>query len=149
VVGTQAGAPNVFTPAQLLQSARASERKGYGSLPGLRQLGEQGQEVLPSTVPNSGTADRTLALGLMGGALGLGGGAEYATTQSLDTTGDTAKNAAGVAALAAILGTRRGQSILEAGLFRRPQVMQQAGRGIRRLGGLFGSTGGAITLNQQ
>jgi hypothetical protein len=148
-VGTQAGAPGLFTPAQLLQSVRASERRGFGDLPGLRQLGEQGQEVLPSTVPNSGTADRTLALGLMGGALGVGGGAEYASTQSLDTTGDAAKNAAGIAALAAILGTRRGQSILEAGLFRRPQIMQQAGRGIRRLGGLFGSTGGAITLNQQ
>ena len=148
-VGTQAGAPGLFTPAQLLQSVRASERRGFGDLPGLRQLGEQGQEVLPSTVPNSGTADRTLALGLMGGALGVGGGAEYASTQSLDTTGDAAKTAAGIAALAAILGTRRGQDVIEAGLFRRPQVMQQAGRGIRRTGGLFGSTGGAIALNQQ
>jgi len=156
VVGTQAGTPNIFTPAQLLQSLRASERRGYGSLPGLRSLGEQGQEVLPSTVPNSGTADRMLGaqavaglsgIGALGGAVGFAGdptaqGAAQGGSAALGTT-------AALGGLAALLGTRGGQRVLEQILITRPQAAQQIGQGFRRRAGLFGSGGAVVGLNQQ
>jgi hypothetical protein len=152
-VGTQAGAPNVFTPAQLMQSVRASERRGYGDLARLRELGMAGQDVLPSTVPNSGTTDRMLAVQALGGAGALGGAAGFAGNPTAEgAAGGTATglgSAASLAALAALLGTRGGQSALESILITRPQVAQRVGQGIRRRGGLFGSAGAAVGLNQQ
>jgi hypothetical protein len=142
-IGTQTGDVNVFTPAQLIAASRASERKGFGDNP-LMPLGRAGQEVLPSTVPNSGTADRLAFMGAVGGLGALGGGAEFATTNQLGTTADAGLTAGSLAAAAALLGTRRGQQLLEKVLITRPQVAQRAGDAIRRRGGLFGSSGNAI-----
>jgi hypothetical protein len=142
-IGTQAGEANVFTPAQLIAASRASERKGFGDNP-LMPLGRAGQEVLPSTVPNSGTADRLAFMGAVGGLGALGGGAEFATTNQVGTTADAGLTAGSLAAAAALLGTRRGQQMLETLLITRPQVAQRAGDAIRRRGGLFGSSGNAI-----
>jgi len=152
-VGTQAGAPNIFTPAQLLQSLRASERRGYGSLPGLRSLGEQGQEVLPSTVPNSGTADRMLGAQMLTGVGALGGMAGFASNPTAQGAAEGSGGAVGTVAtiggLAALLGTRGGQRVLEQILITRPQAAQQIGQGFRRRAGLFGSGGAVVGLNQQ
>lgn len=67
----------VFTPADLWQSIksdalRTGRRKAFAKGDGdLLELANAGQEVLPSKIPNSGTADRLLAMGRAGGAGGL------------------------------------------------------------------------------
>lgn len=148
-VGTQTGEVNVFTPAQLLQATRAAERRGYGLDARLQALGEQGQAVLPSTVPNSGTTDRAAFIAGLGALGALGGGAEFANTQQMGTTQDVATTGASAAALAALLGTRRGQEALERILITRPQMAQQVGQGFRRRAGLFGSAAVPIALEAQ
>jgi hypothetical protein len=148
-VGTQAGEVNVFTPAQLIQSARQSENRGFGQNP-LMELGRQGQDVLPSTVPNSGTTDRMLAVQALGGVGALGGAAGLVNDPSAQGaaqgSGAAIGTTASLAALAALLGTRGGQRALEGVLISRPQIAQQAGQGIRRRSGLFGSTGAGLAL---
>jgi hypothetical protein len=145
-VGTQTGAPNVFTPAQLIGAARAAEKRGYGQNP-LMPLARQGQEVLPSTLPNSGTTDRAIMTGTLG-TLGLGGvgalgGAASADQPNLgnaaEGAGSTVLTGAGILGALGLLGTRRGQAALERVLITRPQMAQQAGQAIRRRSGIFGS----------
>lgn len=149
-VGTRSGEVNVFTPSQLLDSARKAE-VNFGSGAALRQLGEQGQQVLPSTLPNSGTADRLIALGLLGsaGTVGAGGGfmgaeQDQGLQGAASGAGMGAGSLVGISAILAALGTRRGQQALEQILISRPQVAQAAGQGFRRRAGLFGSAGAVL-----
>jgi hypothetical protein len=148
-VGTRTGEVNVFTPSQLLEAARKSEAK-FGNGAALRQLGEQGQEVLPSTVPNSGTTDRAAALALLAGAGGIGGGLGLASDQSAQGAASGAGTGLGTlaatSAILGLLGTRGGQKALEQILITRPQVAQRAGQGVRRSGGLFGRSGASLAL---
>jgi hypothetical protein len=144
-VGTQTGAPNVYTPAQLIGAARAAERRGYGQNP-LMPLARQGQEVLPSTLPNSGTTDRAIltsglgALGLGGiGALGGAASSERPLTGATEGATGTVATGAGILGALAALGTRRGQAALERVLITRPQAAQAFGQGIRRRSGIFGA----------
>lgn len=131
-VGTQTGERNVFTPAQLLAAARNSEKK-YGTTQALQTLGEQGQDVLPSTIPNSGSFDRYI---LGAGLLGTAGGADYLTDDG--DYSNTAKTAALLSLLTAG-GTRRGQKALNRLLTERPPSWTNAGKAIDRRAGLFGS----------
>jgi hypothetical protein len=162
-VGTRTGQVNVYSPSQLLDAARQAESR-YGTGAALRELGEAGQQVLPSTVPNSGTTDRAIAASLLGG-FGLGGGVigagagasgagegeamSGALSGGASGVGSGLGTAAALASALALLGTRGGQAALEAALINRPQALQNAGRAIRRQGGLFGSTGAAIGLQAQ
>lgn len=162
-VGTRTGQVNVFSPSQLLDASRQAESR-YGTGEALRELGDAGQQVLPSTVPNSGTTDRAIAAALLGG-FGLTGGAFGAATGAsgadegqamsgaidggLSGVGGGLGTAATLAAALALLGTRGGQSALETALITRPQVMQNAGQAIRRRKGLFGSGGAAVGLQAQ
>lgn len=142
-VGTQSGEVNIFTPAQLLAATRKSEDK-YGGGQGLRSLAEDAQEVLPSTLPNSGTTDRAIMAGIAGTAgIGAGGGGLVGGS---DGAQSGAVGGGAAAALAALLGTRGGQRALEQILITRPQALQQAGQGFRRRSGLFGSAGGSTAL---
>ena len=140
-IGTQTGEAEVFLPSQLIAAARQSEKK-YGAN-GLKQLGKDGQEVLPSTVPNSGTTDRAAALAL--GAAGLGVGGELYATGEADTTG---KIGAALALLTAG-GTRKGQKALEAIALDRPDALKRFGEQMRRRKGLFGSAAVPIALTAQ
>jgi hypothetical protein len=150
-VGTRSGEVNVFTPSQLLDATRHAEVR-YGTGASLRELGEQGQQVLPTSVPNSGTADRTLfSAGILGGAGLLGTGSGYANDQSLggavEGAGTGIGTAVGIGSILAALGTRRGQQVLEQILISRPQAAQAAGQGFRRRAGIFGSAG-AVSAQQ-
>lgn len=146
-VGAQTGDVNVFLPSQLKAAVRKSEKK-YGAPDALKALANQGQEVLPSTVPNSGTTDRALAAGLGLGALGIGG--------TLDVTGreegqpmdfdNTAKVAAALALLTAG-GSRTGQKVLGDIIYKRPQIAQDVGNALRRRKGLFGTAAVPLALN--
>lgn len=155
-IGTRSGEMNVFTPSQLLDSTRQAEVR-YGKGEALRQFGEQGQQVLPTTLPNSGTADRMIALGAIPATAGaIGGGAGFAGAQqdqgaqgAISGTGMGLGTLAATSAILGILGTRGGQKALEQILISRPQIAQQVGQGIRRRGGLFGSTGSTMALQYQ
>jgi len=75
--GTGSGQTDVFTPAQLTTAAARNARR-FGGTHGTTdqpfyELTRAGQDVLPSTVPNSGTADRALATMAIPAALGGGG----------------------------------------------------------------------------
>lgn len=146
-VGTRSGEINVFAPSQLLDAARKAEAR-YGNGGALRELGEQGQQVLPSTVPNSGTTDRALFAGLLGAAGIAGTGGGYANDQSIggaaEGAGTGVGTALGLTGVLAALGTRRGQQVLEQILISRPQAAQAIGQTIRRQGGIFGKAGGIL-----
>ena len=147
-VGTQTGETNVFTPAQLIAAARQSENRGFGNNP-LMELGRQGQAVLPSSLPNSGTVDRTLAAtGLLGAGGAIGGAAGYDPQNPVSGTAGGASGgllgAAATGGLLALGGTRRGQDALETLLFQRPEAVRELADIVRRRGGLLGSAGGVM-----
>jgi hypothetical protein len=148
-VGTRSGEVNVFTPSQLLESTRQAEVR-YGTGEDLRKFAEAGQEVLPSTVPNSGTADRLIALGVLTGAGGAGGAVNFDANigpqSAVDGGQNWAQNTLAAGTILGLLGTRRGQKTLEQLLINRPQAAQNIGQGVRRRTGLFGSTGAALAL---
>jgi hypothetical protein len=129
-----------ITPAQLLRAVTSNTNKFGGRAAAARgdnltDLMRYGQDVLPSTVPNSGTADRGLAALFLPAA--LGGGAAYSGLQENPGT-------AGLLATLAAMSTKTGQKALQKALTSRPGS-------VRKAGGLFGSRkaqraiGGAIT----
>lgn len=155
-IGTRSGEVNVFTPSQLLEATRQAEKR-YGTGRALREFAEQGQQVLPSSVPNSGTVDRMIALGAVPAAAGaIGGGVGFTNAQqdqgaqgTVSGTGLGLGTLAGASAILAALGTRRGQDVLERILITRPQAAQKFGQGIRNRGGIFGSAAVPIALQYQ
>jgi hypothetical protein len=101
--------PGVFTPSQLSQAVKSSDRSVRKSAVArgnalMQDLSDAGKAVLPSTVPDSGTAGRMLAAALAGG-----GAAHFIAP-------------AAVAPLAAGMGlyTRAGVKAAEVALARRP-----------------------------
>lgn len=129
-----------ISPAQLARAITTGTKNFGGRASAARgdRLGDlvkYGQEVLPSTVPNSGTADRGLASLILPTA--LGGGAAYSGLQESPGT-------AGLLATLAAMSTKTGQKALQKALTSRPDT-------VRRAGGLFGrrkaqrAIGGAIT----
>lgn len=123
-----------FTPNQLQRAGLDAQRRYPGPRP-FAELADQGQQVLPSKLPNSGTADRLMAASLLPGsaALGLGGG--FAVGQDPES----AFTGAGLATALALLGTRQGQQLVQHALIDRPERMRRAGRIITARRGLFGS----------
>lgn len=151
-VGSRSGEVEVFTPSQLIESARVAERR-YGTGEDLLQFGQAGQRVLPSTVPNSATFDRAIAAGVLASAAGAGGAFGYDQAQGAQSAQDAAGGTVGtigaIGALGGLLGTRGGQQALEAILLTRPQGMRAVGEGIRRRRGLFGSAAVPVALEYQ
>jgi hypothetical protein len=101
--------PGIFTPSQLSQAVKATDHSVRKSAVArgnalMQDLSDAGRAVLPSTVPDSGTAGRMLAALLAGGA-----GAHFIAP-------------AAVAPLAAGMGlyTRAGVKAAEMALARRP-----------------------------
>jgi hypothetical protein len=137
----------VFTPAQL---NAASVRNGglFGGQRPFQELAQSGQQVLPSKVPDSGTAGRA-ALGLM--ASGLGGSAAGAATGygvGDPSTGGDIGGGLGIAA--ALLNSRSGQRALTAALLRRPQIADLTGNFLvdnARYGGHLFAPGGSYLLS--
>ncbi|MGR4893339.1 hypothetical protein ACIPPQ_20130 [Sphingopyxis sp. LARHCG72] len=140
--GAQSGTPEVFTPAQLQAAVRASKYAQSGTNAPFYQLTKSGQEVLPSTVPNTGSADRGMA-GLLLPAT-LGGGA-VAAGQYLDP-----KIAAPLALLAA-LSSKAGAKVAQKALTGRGPTARAIGTKLvqqRRKAGLFGAATGVAMLPQ-
>ncbi len=141
--GSRSGEVGTFTPSQLNDASVMNARKFGGT--GATQnrpfydLATAGQEVLPSTLPDSGTAKRVMSLALPASLGGAGGGLGF-------ISGDPSTAAQGAGAgltigtLLALGGTKGGQKALEAALFKRPKA-------IRRAGGIFGSRKGQQALS--
>jgi hypothetical protein len=137
--GTQTGSNGVFTPAQLARVASSNARRFGGTQGTTRQpfyqLSRDGQDVLPSNLPNSGTFDRQISAGIMGiPVLGAGVAAQQGWIDP--------ETALGIASLAAAY-SRPGTRALQAGLVSRPTAVRNAGQAVidrRRIGGLFGSS---------
>lgn len=139
--GTASGDIQVFTPAQLNTASYQTASKFPGQRP-FAELADAGQQVLPSQVPNSGTADRMLALML---PAGLGGASIGADQLGWDKAGGTL----GLAALLAAGGTKTGQAALNKVLFDRPAPASAFGALIRKHKGLFGSAAVPLLLEAQ
>lgn len=145
--GSNTGENFVTTPSQLQRAGMQTQRRFPGERP-FQQLADAGQEVMPRTIPNSGTADRLMQSGMLsnggiltagvGGGAGLGyalGGQEGAETGAAAGTIPTA-----AMILAALGGTRRGQRAINAALTApRPEAVRVVGQNLRRRSGLFGS----------
>lgn len=137
--GSNTEMPFVFTPNQLQRSGMFTQKKFPGARP-FADLADSGQQVLPNTIPNSGTADRAMQAALAPLGLGavVGGGAGY-------LAGGTDGAQTGVAAsttammLAALGGTRQGQRAINEVLTVRPELARQFADQLKRRSGLFGS----------
>lgn len=145
-VGRGMNTDGVFTPAQLGMAARANTIKFGGKLAAASEdrpffdLQRAGQNVLPSKVPDSGTAGRLALLAVptvAGGAVGTGGG--YAAGDTATGTGlGSAAGLLGALALAAG-GSRTGQRILTKTLLDRPDFAVKIGDKLIKRQGLFGA----------
>lgn len=131
------GTGYVFTPSQLQDAAKATQKKFPGRM-AIGDLADTGQEVLPSRVPDSGTAGRAAQMLTGGGLLGLGTGAG-----ALLDGGDGAKegfvDSAALTALLLLGGTKAGQKALDLATISRPNLLRRGGRAIRKKAGLFGA----------
>lgn len=144
--GSRSGEVDTFTPSQLSDEAAANARR-YGGTEGTTnqpffQLTRAGQQVLPSSVPDSGTAGRVAMLALPAALGGAGAGAGY-------KSGDTSKGTEAGLALAAALalgGTRGGQRAMTSLLLSRPDFLVQLGHRLTNrapVAGMFGAGLGA------
>lgn len=139
---TATNADNMFTPAQYGRAAVNNTRKfggraaaARGDIPG-GDLQRAAQQVLPSQVPNSGTADREMAALLLPAALGGGAVAAQGLTDDPVLT-----------ALLATLGaasTRTGQRTLQRAMVDRPDLLRQAGERVYQLRDIGGRGGSAL-----
>jgi hypothetical protein len=136
-----------FLPSQL-NTASVRSANNFGGTGATTQrpfydLAMAGQRVLPSKVPDSGTAGRLATLALPAALGGAGSGAGYLAGD----TGTGTEAGLGVGALLALGGTRGGQQVLTRLLLDRPDLLRSLGAGVTnraRIGGMFGAGGGAL-----
>lgn len=148
--GTRVGEPGLFAPSQLNDAAAANARR-FGNSQGTTDqpffnLTRAGQNVLPSSVPDSGTAGRLATLALPAALGGVGGAGGYA---SGDTETGT-KAGLGIGALLALGGTKAGQRTLTKLLVERPDLLKQLGDytadQLPKRIGMFGRSAGTAAL---
>jgi len=134
------GEVRVFSPYNLQAANEAAQRKFPGVNP-LVTLADTAQRVLPSKLPDSGTAKRALGTAAVLGAAGLGESA-YNEDNSFGMT----QGGLAAAGLLTLLGTRRGQQLMQKAAFDRPDTAQRVGNAITgRFGNaLFGRTGAGL-----
>lgn len=120
---------DVFTPGNLTQAVAASKRKFDGPM-SLEEISQLAQNVIPSKLPDSGTARRAALAGL--GTVGLGGiaGGGFGYDKETGLSPEDALSGAAtvgipLAALAAF-GSRPGQKALSKFFFDRPEIMKSA-----------------------
>lgn len=100
--GSRSGDTGLFMPSQLSDAAAANSRRFGNSAGTTRQpffdLSRAGQEVLPSSIPDSGTAGRVVIPGV---AFALGGGGGAAASDG--SAAERAGAGAGLGSVAALL----------------------------------------------
>jgi hypothetical protein len=141
--GSRSGEAEVFTPSQLNDAGEANRFSGSGTSRPFYQLGKAGQEVLPSQVPDSGTAGR-LITGLLATG-GLGAGLDYAAPG--DGSAATSLGLGSLSVMAA-LNSKAGRAALEKILLERPDNFRRFGTGLIGNSSYAGALGrgAAVTL---
>lgn len=135
---------DLFRPSDLTEAVFQNSKK-YGGKAPFFELGRAAQNVIPSKLPDSGTARRALTAGIgTGGLAGLGAansasGENASLTDILSGAGTGGMSALGIAALLSLGGTKAGQKALTKTLMERPQTLQNVGAAIRKHQGLFGT----------
>lgn len=132
--GTGSGEIQIFTPAQLNTAVTQAATKYPGARP-LAGLVDAGQSVLPSSIPDSGTARRAMQMALPAILAGGGAGVGYAG----GNTEGGAKAGLALGALLTIGGTKAGQELINKALTGRPAALKALGTKIRKHTGLFGA----------
>lgn len=132
----------VFTPENLAQGVREADRSTRkrafsAGKARLQDLSDDAKTVLPSSVPDSGTAGRLALYALGGGAVGAGGG--YATGQ------DNTTNVLAGLALATPF-TPIGRKAIQTALIDRPDALLRVGQAIRQHDALGGTIGSSLAL---
>jgi hypothetical protein len=152
--GTITGEPGVFSAAQLSNAAQSNARR-YGDAHGTTNqpffdLTRAGQKVLPSNVPDSGSAGR---LAMFAIPSMLAGGGIGASNSDNAVSGGATGAGISTAAMAAILaagGSKVGQHALTAALLDRPDIAVHLGNQIYNRGapvaGMFGAGAAAAML---
>lgn len=132
----------VFTPAQLAQAVRGqATTQGQAAIGHalMQDLSGAGKEVLPSTVPDSGTPLRHSVE--LAAALLAGHGAGIELPEWATGLGTAAAGGIGVGSA---LYSPQMQSLIRAGLTKRPDVARRLGSALMAYPGILGTTGGAI-----
>lgn len=143
MMGMQRGTQGAFTPAQLTSAVTRNTRQYGGKAAAARgdnitPLMQAGKEVLPPTIPNSGTGDRIAAMALPG-FLGAGAAGTGTLTDNPEAT-------ALLAALAA-LSTKGGANLAQKAMVSRSPSMVRLGGAIERQKGRLGMFGaGALPV---
>jgi len=139
--GSRSGEGGIFMPSQLADAASRNARRFGGNQATPNQpfydLNIAARDVLPSRVPDSGTAGR-LAMFAAPGALGGAG----AGTDAIGLTDNGLQTGLGVGALLTAGGTRTGQRLMTGAVANRPQRAIDIADFIRqrqRIGGIFGA----------
>lgn len=137
--GSETGTPFMFTPSHLQRAGLATQKKYPGARP-FADLADNAQTVLPSRVPDSGTAGRLAQMAGPGALIGSGTAVGYGATGGDPSGAGTGAGLTTLATLALLLGgTKRGQQALGGALFARPKVAKNIGAKVRKKAGLFGS----------
>lgn len=133
----------IFTPAQLgASSDKIAEKFGKAGGTTARpffDLQRTAQNVLPSKIPDSGTAGRAASLAM---PYLLAGGAQSGFVPGLET-GSTEANAL---AAAALLMSNAGRKATEKALLARTPKLRNAGKAIRKRSGLFGAAAAPLPI---
>jgi hypothetical protein len=140
--GTNTDMPFVFTPNQLQRAGLRTEQRFPGPRP-FADLADNAQQVLPQTIPNSGTADRAMQALIPSLAAG-GAGVGYLAGGDGSAAGTGAAIPTAAMILAALGGTRQGQRAINAMLTQRPASARALADAVRRNTGLFGGGSGAL-----
>ena len=124
--GSRSKEPGVFMPSQLADAAASNSRRFGNSAGTTRQpffeLSRAGQEVLPSQVPDSGTAGRLSIPMLLSGGVGYANADEGEGLEGAG--GGAALGAAGMALLAGPFASRTSRAVITRALLsdRNPSV---------------------------
>lgn len=140
--GGRSGEVEVFTPSQLMDESAANARRFGGGQGTTRRpfydLATAGQRVLPSSLPDSGTARRITSVTAPAALAGIGGAGGYAAGDTQTGVGTSL----GLGALLALGATRNGQRALTALIAERPDALRRVGEQLNRrarIGGIFGA----------
>lgn len=135
--GMQGAKEGVFSPAQLSSAVRGQDKSlRHGAFAKgdalMQELSDQGQKVLSRSVPDSGTAERSVITNLLAGGGMYAGGAPAV---------------AGTAATAGLY-TKPAQKVISALLAKRPDIARQLGYAFQK-GAPYGAIPGAAIANSQ
>lgn len=137
-IGRADGTGYMFTPSQLQDAAKKTAKRFPGDR-ALYDLADNAQSVLPSRVPDSGTAGR-IATGVALG--GVAGGLGGAGVGGMEGAGAGTGLGLGATLALALFGSKAGQNALTGTLLNRPAIARAVGDAIQRrsqLGGGFGA----------